>query len=138
LKRVQTLRIDPPSTWNAKIPPALDDVVMTSLARNPDQRWQKASAMRNAFAYVAQKLPTSQQVAAWLEETMGPARPSDASAVSIEIALIEEAMTVNARKPGFAEHLVTGARRAQRTRLWALVAVLGLIVVALAAYLVAR
>jgi eukaryotic-like serine/threonine-protein kinase len=138
LKRVQTLRIDPPSTWNARIPPALDDVVMTSLARNPDQRWQKASAMRNAFAYVAQKLPTSQQVAAWLEETMGPVRPSDASAVSIEIALIEEQMTVNARKPRFAEHLVTGPQRAQRTQLWALVAVLGLIVVALATYLVAR
>ena len=134
LRRVQTLKIEPPSKWNPKVPPALDDIVMTSLARNPDERWQRARAMRNAFATVAQKLPTSQQVAAWITDAMGPQKPAEASAVSIEISLIEHTIVANARKRGFGMD-VTARMRAQRNNLWALVVVLAAIAIGLAVYL---
>jgi eukaryotic-like serine/threonine-protein kinase len=138
LRRVQSMKIDPPSKWNAKVPAALDHVVMTSLSRDPDKRWQRANAMRNAFAQVAPRLPTAAQVAAWLDEVMGPARPSDASAVSIEIALIEETMIANVRKPGFGDALLADTRRRENARLWTVTAILGAIVAALAIYVVMR
>ncbi len=138
LKRVQRMQIEPPSKWNPKVPPALDDIVMTSLARNPEERWQRASAMRNAFAFVAQKLPSPLQVSAWVREVMRPEPPSATSGVSIEISLIEETMVANARKPGFAEHIVTARTRATQTRLWLIVVVLSLVLVGLLAYLFTR
>jgi serine/threonine protein kinase len=114
LKRVQSLAIEAPSKWNARVPAALDDVVMTSLRRDPDQRWARASAMRNAFATVARDLPTPQQVARWLDEATGPAPRSDASAVSIEISLLEEGYTK------FGANVI-GRDRSRRTRGWILV-----------------
>jgi serine/threonine protein kinase len=126
LRRVQTMPLEPPSKWNPRVPPALDEVVMIALARDPDQRWQKAGAMRNAFAHVAPRLPTSQQVADWLTEAMGPPQRSAASAVSIEIGLIEE---------GFAKAML--AARTERPKVWWLVVVLAIAVVALVVLLVA-
>ncbi len=137
LKRVQRMPIEPPSKWNPKVPPPLDDIVMTSLARDPEERWQRASAMRNAFAFVAQQLPTQQQVAQWVAEVMTPERPST-SALTLEIALIEDSMVTNARVPGFGEHIVTARTRATQTRLWATVVVLSLVLVGLLAFLVTR
>ncbi|MBA2539174.1 MAG: serine/threonine protein kinase [Deltaproteobacteria bacterium] len=93
LKRVQSLAIERPSKWNPRVPAAVDDVVMTALRRDPEQRWQRASAMREALTKVAKKMPNSMQVAGWIEEAMGPAERSDASAVSIEISLIEDGYT---------------------------------------------
>ncbi len=122
LKRVQSMAIEPPSKWNVRVPAALDDVVMTSLRRDPEQRWDRASAMRNAFAHVAKQLPTAQQIARWLEDSTGPAPRSDASAVSIEISLIEQSYV-----PGFGARLLR-AEKQRRTRLW---------VIALAAFVIA-
>jgi serine/threonine protein kinase len=111
LKRVQSLAIERPSKWNPRVPSAIEDVVMTALRRDPDKRWQRASEMRAAFAQVATKLPNAMQIASWVDEAMGPAPRSDASAVSIEISLIEDGYTkiaagmqesVNARKTGLA------------------------------------
>ncbi|MEO8703402.1 MAG: serine/threonine-protein kinase [Kofleriaceae bacterium] len=138
LKRVQTLKLEPPSKWNSKIPPPLDDIVMTSLARNPEERWQRASAMRNAFAHVAQTLLTAQQVAAWVEQISGPPLASEASAVSIEIALLEQTMVTNMRRPGFAEHLVTGRKRARQNGLLVLGGLLMLAACSVVAYLAFR
>ncbi|MBS1120792.1 MAG: serine/threonine protein kinase [Deltaproteobacteria bacterium] len=135
LKRVQRMPIEPPSKWNPKVPPALDEIVMTSLARNPDERWQRASAMRNAFVFIAQRLPTQQQVARWLADVPVPEPSAATSGVSIEIQLIEETMVTNARRPGFAEHLITARTRATQQRLWVIVVVLSLVLLGLLAYL---
>jgi serine/threonine-protein kinase len=126
LDRVRSMPIEPPSKWNADVPPALDEITLIALARDPDRRWQKASAMRNAFAQVAPKLPTSQQVADWLAQTMSPAPRSDASAVSIEIRLIED------RKPTFAQAMTRDARP-----LWWLLIALSAIVIAIAIVIIA-
>jgi eukaryotic-like serine/threonine-protein kinase len=109
LKRVQTLPLEPPSKWNPKVPPALDAIVMTSLSRDPDQRWHRASAMRAAFAHVAQELlPPPARIAAWVDEVMGPPLASE-SAVSIEIALIEQTMVTAMRTPGRIGFLIVAA-----------------------------
>jgi len=131
LRRVQTLEIEPPSKWNPRVPPAIDEVVMTSLRRNPDERWERASAMRNAFAHVARQLPTRAQMVRWLEEATGPAPRSYASAVSIEISLIEETYV----KFGAG---ILRSEKARRSRLWVLVIGLAVIAAGLGAYLVVR
>jgi serine/threonine-protein kinase len=135
LRRVQTMPIDPPSKWNPRVPPALDEIVMIALSRDPEQRWERAGAMRNAFAHVAPKLPTSQQVADWIADTMGPPQRSDASAVSIEIGLIEDTMVKEAPGAGFAKAML--AARSGRRQLWWVVAVLAVLVVVLTILLIA-
>lgn len=52
LDTIQLLRdqhIDPPSKYDARVPLDLDDIVMTALQRDPDDRWQSASALRDAL-----------------------------------------------------------------------------------------
>jgi eukaryotic-like serine/threonine-protein kinase len=135
LRRVQTLPIEPPSRWNPRVPEALDEVVMIALERDPEQRWQRASAMRNAFAHVARTLPTTQQVADWVAEALGPPPRSVASALTIDIGLLEETIVKSAPRPGFAQRLATRAGGSRM--LWWAVAALATIASALAVYLVA-
>lgn len=69
LDRVQTMQIPPPSTLNADIPPAIDAIVMTALQRNPDVRWQRASAMRIALTTELSRLgitTSDRQLAEWV------------------------------------------------------------------------
>ena len=89
LKRVQSLAIERPSKWSSKVSPGIDDVVMVALRRDPAQRWQSAAEMKAALVHSVPKLPNALQVARWVTEALGPAPRSDASAVSIEISLIE-------------------------------------------------
>jgi eukaryotic-like serine/threonine-protein kinase len=131
LKRVQSLAIEAPSKWNPKVPAALDDIVMTSLRRNPDERWARASAMRNAFATVAKELPKPAQVARWLEECTGPAVRSDASAVSIEISLIEDGYTRFGAK-------MIDAEKSRRSRVLLVVGMLLALVCGVVAYVTLR
>jgi eukaryotic-like serine/threonine-protein kinase len=49
VQRVHDMPIDPPSRYNPDIPPDLDAIVMTALARDPAVRWQNAGAMRTAL-----------------------------------------------------------------------------------------
>jgi len=90
LKRVQSLAIERPSKWNPRVPAGIDDVVMVGLRRDPATRWQTAAEMKAALASNVKKLPNSMQVATWVTETLGPVPRSDASAVSIEISLLED------------------------------------------------
>jgi serine/threonine-protein kinase len=66
LLAVRTLAIDPPSAQNPDVSPELDAIVMTALARDPAQRWQNATAMRNALLGAAR--PSSNaEVVEWVE-----------------------------------------------------------------------
>ncbi|MBX3155031.1 MAG: serine/threonine protein kinase [Deltaproteobacteria bacterium] len=113
LERVRRLPIEAPSKWRA-VPPQLDEVVLTALQRDPARRWQRAGAMRSAIDKVALAvgdIPTNEDVAAWVRGVAAP-RPedtSDASAVSIEISLIEA-------RP-FGENVLGAASSRRRTTL---------------------
>jgi len=82
LTRVRDMRIDPPSAKNPNVPPEIDDIVMTALARDPDRRWQHATALRSALTTLTQRLDlvaTNAQVIRWLDwaftQTRPPRRP---------------------------------------------------------------
>jgi hypothetical protein len=53
--------------------------------------------MKAALTHTVQKLPNAMQVAEWITNTLGPVPRSDASAVSIEISLIEADYTKTTR-----------------------------------------
>ena len=43
--RLRTLEIAPLRAVNPGVPAEIEDIIMTGLARDPDQRWQRASAI---------------------------------------------------------------------------------------------
>ena len=49
LSRLQKLEIPRPSQYRPGLAPEIDSIIMTALQRNPDERWQRASAMRTAL-----------------------------------------------------------------------------------------
>ncbi len=68
--KVRDLAIHPPSYYDPKIPHELDDIVMLALQRDPDNRWQNASAMRTALANVSRQLGkpvTGKELRTWVE-----------------------------------------------------------------------
>jgi serine/threonine protein kinase len=70
LTRVRDMTIDPPSSKNPRVPPEIDDIVMTALARDPDRRWQHATALRSALTTLTERLglvATPAQVIQWLD-----------------------------------------------------------------------
>jgi len=108
LKRVQSLAIERPSKWHPRVPASIEDVVMVALRRDPATRWQTAAEMRAALSHTVQRLPDARQVGTWVNDTLGQAPPSDASAVSIEISLIEEHYTkIGAMLDGSTERKAT-------------------------------
>jgi serine/threonine protein kinase len=70
LTRVRDMHIDPPSKRNAQVPPEIDDIVMTALARDPERRWQHATALRTALTTLTHRLDlvaSNAQVVEWLD-----------------------------------------------------------------------
>ncbi len=57
--------IDLPSHINPDVPPELDAIVMTALERDPDRRWQNATALRNALCGL--HYSTRMDVVEWVE-----------------------------------------------------------------------
>jgi serine/threonine protein kinase len=71
LQRVRKMEVHPPSQRNPQVPREVDDLVMTALARDPDRRWQHATALKNAMTTLTQRLGltiTNLQAAAWLDD----------------------------------------------------------------------
>ena len=78
LTRLRTMEIPLPSALNAQVPAAIDQIVMTALARDPEQRWQSASAMRNALAVLTKRLGMelgSPQLQQWIDALFSEAPP---------------------------------------------------------------
>jgi serine/threonine protein kinase len=70
LYRVKDMPILPPSRFNSKVPPELDSIIMTALARDPEQRWQRANALHTAVATESKRLgllAQNSQVVEWIE-----------------------------------------------------------------------
>jgi serine/threonine-protein kinase len=72
--------IVPPSQRNPDLPEALDEIVMTALARDPDRRWQSATALRAALTTVSKDLDLvvmNHEIVTWVEAAfveLGPLR----------------------------------------------------------------
>jgi serine/threonine protein kinase len=56
IQNVRQLAITPPSRHDRKVTRELDDIVLTALQRDPDQRWQNAAAMGRALRAVADEI----------------------------------------------------------------------------------
>ncbi len=70
LKRVQEMEIQPPSRKNPAVPPEIDDLVMTALERDPERRWQQATALRAALTTTTNRLglvADNAEVVRWVE-----------------------------------------------------------------------
>jgi serine/threonine protein kinase len=66
--------VPPPSVVNKKIPPELDNIVLTALAGDPAKRWHSAGEVRDALHVVAVMRgyrATSDTIADWLANTFG-------------------------------------------------------------------
>ncbi|HEY0483785.1 MAG TPA: protein kinase [Kofleriaceae bacterium] len=78
LTRVRDMRIDPPSKNNPLVPPEIDDIVMTALARDPERRWQHATALRTALTTLTRRLglvASNAQMVQWLDWAFAQPRP---------------------------------------------------------------
>jgi serine/threonine protein kinase len=53
LDRIKKLHPPPASTLNPQIPPEVDQIAATALAKDPARRWQTAAALRNAMTSIA-------------------------------------------------------------------------------------
>jgi len=71
MHEVMTAAIPPPSASVPGLPPAVDDVVLAALQRDPEQRFQSALAFHNALDTA---LPPARprEVAAWVERVAAP------------------------------------------------------------------
>jgi len=82
LTRVRDMHIDPPSKKNPLVPAEIDDVVMTALARDPERRWQHATALRNALTTLTRRLgliASNAQLIQWLDWAFAQRRPGRSS-----------------------------------------------------------
>jgi len=66
MQAVRSREIIPPAEHNADIPAELEAIVMTALERDPELRWQNATALRNALAGVG-GVSTNAQVMEWVD-----------------------------------------------------------------------
>lgn len=82
LNRVMKMEIMPPSWFNPQVPPEIDDVVMTALARDPEKRWQHATALRNAMTTLTRRLgleTQDMQVIEWVSWALEQTKPRQPS-----------------------------------------------------------
>jgi serine/threonine protein kinase len=124
LTRVRDMHIDPPSKKNPLVPPEIDDIVMTALARDPDRRWQHATALRSALTTLTRRLDlvaTNAQMVQWLDwaftQRAGAPRKADrtetdtetdAAPIGDEPSISMEENTAQLRATGPKATLVTG------------------------------
>ncbi|HEX8109887.1 MAG TPA: protein kinase, partial [Kofleriaceae bacterium] len=79
LTRVRDMHVAPPSHENPLVPSEIDDVVMTALARDPERRWQHATALRSALTTLTRRLglvASNAQVVEWLDWAFTQKRPA--------------------------------------------------------------
>jgi serine/threonine protein kinase len=91
---VRSGAVAPPSLLRPEIPPALDEIVLRALAREPERRFQSAhdlSEALDAFLLERDMRPTSKSVGRWLESMFGADRASLKKAIS-HGASVEEAL----------------------------------------------
>jgi serine/threonine protein kinase len=102
LERLRDLEIPLPSQANRSVPPELDHIVMAALSRDPDQRWQQASAMRSALAVVTKRLGLVAgplDVARWLADLFATGEERSATDVMDVVSPPDEELLELAPEP---------------------------------------
>jgi serine/threonine protein kinase len=97
LNKVRGMVIKPPSARNPKCPTEIDEIVMTALERDPDRRWQHATALRSALTTMTKRLQldvSNPDVAEWIDWAFGQERPIQ---VEINDGITNDTTGVNAR-----------------------------------------
>ena len=82
LNRVMKMEILPPSRSNPNVPVEIDDIVMTALERDPEKRWQHATALRTALTTLTKRLGLTvhdRQVTEWIEWALEQTKPRQPS-----------------------------------------------------------
>ena len=125
-------KVEPPSAFAADVPPALDEVVMRALARDPAERFDTAKQMAAALE-AAMPVATQAKVGEWVEHTARAALHRRAQI----LADIERATTVAAppdlSEPASMATPITRARRRRRAMGWIIAFVVVGVVIAIAA-----
>ena len=106
MMKIRAGEVEPPSRHNPACPADLDGVILRALARDRDQRWPTAAAMRRALDQVRARYPESAaQIVAW-KHTLVP-RPVPAPPVEVDtLELSGRDLLSQARSP-----LAEGSRR---------------------------
>jgi len=100
MRRMRSMRIEPPSKSNPHVPPEIDDVVMTALARDPERRWQHATALHTALTTLTRRLDlvaSNAQVVQWLDWAFTHAAEAPRSHRSSEPPEVETDAETNAK-----------------------------------------
>jgi serine/threonine protein kinase len=82
---VRSRRVEAPSVLRPEIPPALDEIVLRALQRDPARRFQSAhdlSEELDAFLLERDTRPSSKSLGRWLESIFGAERASLKKAIS--------------------------------------------------------
>jgi hypothetical protein len=96
LRNVRERVVRPPSRFALDVPYDLDDIILTALKRDPDQRWQNARAMRVALTEVARglggRLELAQLIREWLDWAFEQTPRRDTVKLGKVIASIERSV----------------------------------------------
>ena len=104
MRRVRSMPLAPPSQKNPRVPPEIDDVVMTALVRDPGRRWQHATALRTALTTLTQRLDlvaANLEVVQWLDwafnQAVGSPQVGDRPQIdtAIDVRLISEEPSIS-------------------------------------------
>jgi len=88
LQRVMKMEVLPPSRFNMHVPAEIDDIVMTALARDPERRWQHATALRTAMTTLTKRLGLvvqDSQVMDWISWALEQTKPRNPSLRNMRI-----------------------------------------------------
>jgi len=88
LFRVKDMKVQPPSKKNPQVPEEIDTIIMTALERDPDQRWQRATALRNALTTETRRLGLiahNNEVLEWIDWAFRQGGKRDEESVVISI-----------------------------------------------------
>ena len=72
LEKVRNVEIMPPSSYNKKIPPELEKLVLKALARDPEDRYQNAIDLHDdlqSFLYSVGEFYSRKDLSAWMKKT---------------------------------------------------------------------
>lgn len=106
---VRSRRIDPPSALRSQVPRGLDEIVLRSLRRDPDQRYQSAQDLSedlDRFLLERDVRPSVKAIGQWLESIFGSERAALKKAISQGGAAggnVERLVTLESSKPATGE-----------------------------------